>query len=87
MPPSGSLGGSASITSISIQSGGPRRLNLILARAPTPLRGPEHSQSTSMWSVNGSWLASTSMCSYTRSGPCGTSIETATGFMEHSVRL
>ena len=53
-------GGSASITSMATFSFDPGALTRAFAFAPTPAREPEYSQSIIRWSVNGSWLASTS---------------------------
>src|SRR3954453_6432169 len=50
------------------------------ALAPTPRAGPAQDQSTSMWSVNRSWLARTSRTSYTAVRDWGTSTETVTGW-------
>ena len=73
------VGGSAAMTSMSTVSVRPAALTLTRALDPTPRAGPEYSQSRSMWSVNGSWLAITSRKSKTSSRGWGTSMVTCTG--------
>ena len=61
------------------QSFGPGSGARIRARAPTPVRGPESVQSTSMWSVNASWLPRSSRKAKTASRGCSTRTETVIG--------
>ena len=51
---------SASTISTSVQSFSAVAFTRTLAFEPTPLFGPESSQSTMKWSMNCSWLPSTS---------------------------
>src|SRR3954451_21890794 len=80
---------SASTTSNSAGSDMPPALAVTVARAPTPVAGPEQCQSTSMWSVKDSWLAITSRNAKTSARGWGTSMETETGadMMYHMVHL
>src|SRR3954452_17602039 len=68
----------------------PPALAVTVASAPTPVAGPETRQSVSMWSVNDSWLASTSRNAETSERGWGTSTETVTGegaMMYHMVHF
>src|SRR5919109_5229324 len=57
----------------------PPTLLVRLALEPTPVGGPEHFQSVSMWSVKDSWFAITSRKAKTSARRWGTSTDTVTG--------
>ena len=73
-------GPSASTTSNWANSREPGALTRARALAPTPWAGPEKLQLVKRWSMNPSWLASTSRNSKTSWRGFETVVETVTGF-------